>query len=63
MVAVSVCWIPGLGVMLAVCPLMLCVLIRVYEKGRIFPGTRLEFMVESIFVLAGALSLVWGIVT
>ena len=62
-VAVSVGWIPGLGVMLSVCPLLLFVLIRVYEKKRIFPGTRLEFMVESTFILAGMLSFVWGVLT
>jgi 4-hydroxy-3-methylbut-2-enyl diphosphate reductase len=61
--AVSLGWVPGLGVMLACCPLLLFGLIRVYEKKRIFAGTRLEFMVESTFILAGVLSIIWGLIT
>jgi 4-hydroxy-3-methylbut-2-enyl diphosphate reductase len=45
------------GVLLALCPLFIYVLLSAYEKGNMLPGMRLEFMVESQFVLAGVLTL------
>jgi (E)-4-hydroxy-3-methyl-but-2-enyl pyrophosphate reductase len=51
----------GLGWILPVCPLLLGGLIAAHERGRILPGIRLEFAVESHFVLAGLLSFLWSL--
>jgi hypothetical protein len=32
----------------------------IYEKGHLIPGIRLEFLVESLFVLAGIITLFWS---
>jgi len=47
-----------LGYLLILCPVFFYILLAAYEKGAMLPGTRLEFLVESQFVLAGALALV-----
>ncbi len=44
--------------LLAVCPLLMLLVLRAYQEGTILPGVRLEFLVESHFVLAGGLALV-----
>lgn len=53
--------ISGLGFVLSICPVFLFLVITVYEKGRLLPGIRLEFMVESLFVLAGSITLLWSL--
>lgn len=50
---------PSLTVALTICPLFLWLIIAAFEKGLIFPGFRLEFLVESQFILAGAVTLVY----
>ncbi len=52
--------ISSLGFFLAACPLCLLMVLSAYEKGRMLPSTRLEFLVETHFVLAGAITLVWS---
>lgn len=52
-------WVSGLGFLLLLCPGAMLMMVRAYEKGRIFPGMRLEFLVESLFLLAGAVTLLW----
>jgi 4-hydroxy-3-methylbut-2-enyl diphosphate reductase len=49
----------GLGFLLIFCPAAMLMLIRSYARGRMLPGMRLEFMVESFFLLSGLLTLVW----
>ena len=51
-----------LGFLLILCPAVMLSLIRSYEKGRMLPGMRLEFLVESLFLLSGLLTLLWMIV-
>jgi (E)-4-hydroxy-3-methyl-but-2-enyl pyrophosphate reductase len=46
-----------IGYALAVCPIFLFIVIRAHEKGGMLPGLRLEFLVESHFVLAGIITL------
>jgi 4-hydroxy-3-methylbut-2-enyl diphosphate reductase len=53
--------ISGLGFVLSVCPIFLFLVIVVYERGHMLPGIRLEFMVESLFVLAGSITLLWSV--
>ena len=35
------------------------ILVGAYESGRMLPGMRLEFLVESLFLLAGGITLLW----
>jgi (E)-4-hydroxy-3-methyl-but-2-enyl pyrophosphate reductase len=46
----------SLAYLLSVAPAFLWVIIIFHERGRILEGIQLEFMVESIFVLAGVLT-------
>jgi 4-hydroxy-3-methylbut-2-enyl diphosphate reductase len=52
--------ISSLGFGLAICPIFLFLVIMIYEKGHLIPGIRLEFLVESLFVLAGIITLFWS---
>jgi 4-hydroxy-3-methylbut-2-enyl diphosphate reductase len=52
--------VTSLGYALAVCPVFLFAVIHAYEEGYLLPGIRLEFLVETVFVLAGVLALVWS---
>jgi len=52
--------ISPLGAILAICPALLFIVVVVHERGYMHPSTRLEFIVETHFVLAGALSLLWS---
>jgi (E)-4-hydroxy-3-methyl-but-2-enyl pyrophosphate reductase len=45
-----------LSYLLAVCPLLLGAIILSHEKGDVLPGIRMEFWVESIFVLSGVMA-------
>lgn len=49
------------GFLFVLCPLFMGLAAAAYDRGRIHPGVRLEFLVESHFVLAGLLALVWGV--
>ena len=52
----------GLGYLLAVIPLGMLTVITFYEQGRLLAGARLEFLIESIFLLAGLIGLVWSLI-
>jgi (E)-4-hydroxy-3-methyl-but-2-enyl pyrophosphate reductase len=52
--------ISKLGFFLTSCPLFLYMVLIAYEKGRMLSSTRLEFLVETHFVLAGAITFVWS---
>jgi (E)-4-hydroxy-3-methyl-but-2-enyl pyrophosphate reductase len=51
--------ISELGFFLTLCPVAMLILIRAYEKGKMLPSMRLEFLVENIFLLAGVITLLW----
>jgi (E)-4-hydroxy-3-methyl-but-2-enyl pyrophosphate reductase len=55
--------VPNLTVALTVCPMFLWLIIAAFENGLIFPGFRLEFLVESQFILAGVITLVYSAFT
>ena len=55
-------FISSLGFGLAICPIFLFLVIMVYEKGQLIPGIRLEFLVESLFVLAGIITVLWSVI-
>ncbi len=42
------------GFLMSICPLALFLVITAHQKGLIQPGVRLEFLVESQFILSGA---------
>jgi 4-hydroxy-3-methylbut-2-enyl diphosphate reductase len=45
-----------LGFALAVCPVFLFIVVTAHQNGSMLPGVRLEFLVESHFVLAGLIA-------
>ncbi len=51
--------ISGLGFVLALCPLLMLTIVVLYRKRALMPGIRLEFLVESLFILAGILAFLW----
>ena len=53
--------ISNLGLALAICPVFVFIIIAAHEKGHMLPGTRLEFLVETHFVLAGIITLIWSV--
>jgi 4-hydroxy-3-methylbut-2-enyl diphosphate reductase len=55
--------ITGLGYMLMLCHVYLFFVILFFERGKAIPGTTLEFLIESQFILAGLLTFVWAVIT
>ncbi|RUA02942.1 MAG: 4-hydroxy-3-methylbut-2-enyl diphosphate reductase [Deltaproteobacteria bacterium] len=51
--------VTSLAVGLTVSPVFLYLVIAFHEKGHMLPGIRLEFLVESGFILAGLITLTW----
>jgi 4-hydroxy-3-methylbut-2-enyl diphosphate reductase len=51
--------ISGLGFFLSLCPAAMLILVDTYEKGRMLPSMRLEFLVESLLLLSGVITLIW----
>ena len=50
-----------LGFVMAVCPITLLLLLSAYEQGVLLPSVKLEFLVETNFVLAGVIAFLWSI--
>jgi (E)-4-hydroxy-3-methyl-but-2-enyl pyrophosphate reductase len=53
----------SLGFALILCPVFIAIIILAYERALMFPGIRLEFLVETQFFLAGIISLLWVLAT
>ena len=51
--------ISGLGFFLTLCPAAMVMMVNAYEKGRMLPSMGLEFLVESLFLLSGGITLLW----
>ena len=51
--------ISSLGFILIICPISMFLVFSAYERGYMLPGIRLEFRVESHFILAGIITLLW----
>ena len=49
-------WVHHVGYALAVCPVLLYIVLIANETGKMLPGIRLEFLVESHFVTAGGIT-------
>jgi 4-hydroxy-3-methylbut-2-enyl diphosphate reductase len=50
-------WVAPVGAALSVCPLSIGLVLLAHERGRMHPGIRLEFLVETHFILAGVIAL------
>ena len=55
-------FVPALGYALTVCPVFIAVVVRAYEHGLMVPGVRMEFLLESNFILAGGVTMMWAFV-
>ena len=53
----------SLGFFLIICPLLISIIIFAYERALMFPGIRLEFLLETQFLVAGAISFAWVWIT
>ncbi|MGA6925577.1 MAG: hypothetical protein WBY88_07845, partial [Desulfosarcina sp.] len=51
--------VSSLGFFLTLCPAAMLALVVAYEKGRMLPGMRLEFLVESLFLFSGVITMLW----
>jgi len=51
--------VSGLGFFLTLCPAAMLMLVSAYENGQMLPSMRLEFLVESLLLLSGAITLLW----
>jgi len=54
-------FIPSLGFALLICPVLLFFVLIAYERGYVLPGIRLEFLIETLFPLAGVVAFVWSV--
>jgi 4-hydroxy-3-methylbut-2-enyl diphosphate reductase len=54
--------ISNLGFVLVICPAVMFLILRAYERGLILPSIKLEFLIETNFILAGLLSFLWTLV-
>jgi len=53
-------FISTLGFWIALCPIFIFVILSAYERGNMLPGIRLEFLIETHFVLAGIIAIIWS---
>ena len=52
--------LPNLAYALSLCPIFIAGVILGYERSMMIPGIKLEFLMESQFVLAGFITLIWS---
>jgi len=52
----------NLGILLTVSPLIVMLIMRAYRQGYLLPGVRLEFLVDTHFVIAGLVTLLWVLI-
>lgn len=55
--------ITALGFGLTLCPIFMLVTLAIYRKNFLLPGIRLEFLVETLFILAGLIAVIWPTVS
>jgi 4-hydroxy-3-methylbut-2-enyl diphosphate reductase len=53
----------SLGFFLIICPLLISIIIFAYERALMFPGIRLEFLLETQFLVAGIISFGWILIS
>ena len=52
-----------LSILLSLCIVFMGTIIYAHEKGHMLPGFRMEFLIESLFVLTGIISFCWWVIT
>jgi len=55
--------IKSLGFVIVICPVFIFIVLSIHERGSILPGIKLEFLVETLFILAGVIALLWSVLT
>jgi len=55
-------FVSRLSLGLAICPIFMAVVLSVYKRGYLLSGIRLEFLIETHFVLAGIITFIWALV-
>ena len=50
-----------LGFVLVASPITLLLLLAAYERGLLLPSVKLEFLVETNFILAGVIAFLWSL--
>ena len=53
--------ISTLGYFLIISPVFVFIVLSAHERGYMLPGARLEFLVETHFVLAGVIAIIWSL--
>lgn len=53
--------LPPLGFFLVLSPLLMLLMLTSYEKVYLLPGVRLEFLVETHFLVSGAIAVIWSL--
>ena len=53
--------VPSLGFALLVCSVLLFCILIAYDRGYVLPGIRLEFLIETLFLLAGVVAFGWSV--
>lgn len=53
--------ISNLGYFLIISPVFVFIVLSAHERGYMLPGARLEFLVETHFVLAGVVTIIWSL--
>jgi 4-hydroxy-3-methylbut-2-enyl diphosphate reductase len=54
-------WVSPLGLLLAVCPLSMLFFLFAYEGAGFSPGLKQVLLMESHFILAGLIAVLWSI--
>ena len=52
----------SLGFVLVICPIFMLIVLSAHEHGYMLPGIRLEFLIETHFVLAGIIAFLWSMI-
>jgi len=55
--------VSGLGILLSICPVLMLGVISAYRNNYLLPGVRLEFFVETIFLIAGCIAFLWPLIS
>ncbi len=53
-------WTGPLGFALAVCPVSMYLVLAAHQKGKVLPGVRIEFLMDTHFILAGLIALLFA---
>jgi hypothetical protein len=52
--------ISPLGFALTLCPIFIWSVLLAYKTGYLLPGVKLEFLVETLFMVAGLITFIWS---